>query len=462
MFKKVLVANRGEIAVQVIRALHEMGIKAVAVYSVADQESLFVHLADEAVCIGASPVNQSYLNMQAIISAANLTGCQAIHPGYGFLSENAEFAKMCADCQLTFIGPRPEVIDQMGDKENARQTMQRLGVPVIPGSPSVLKDVEAAMQAAHTLGYPVMIKAAAGGGGKGIRAVSTDQDLAKAFRTAQQEAQASYDDHRLYLEKIIAPAKHIEVQVLADQQGHVIYLPERDCSLQRNHQKVLEESPCAVITTAERTKLGQLVANATKKLGYTNTGTYEFLMDQQHHFYFLEMNTRLQVEHTVTEMVTGIELIKAQVQIAAGIPLKIKQADVKIHGVAMECRLNAEDPYHDFRPQPGKITRLIYPMGTLGVRIDAGVVTGSMIAPFYDSMIAKIIVHGINRKRVSRKMHRCLLELTIDGVQTNRTFLAGLVADSTVGRGTYTTAYIEQDFLKGWLSDAQAQVSSTH
>ncbi|MEJ6358846.1 acetyl-CoA carboxylase biotin carboxylase subunit, partial [Lactiplantibacillus plantarum] len=249
---------------------------------------------------------------------------------------------------------------------------------------------------------------------------------------------------------------------LADQQGHVIYLPERDCSLQRNHQKVLEESPCAVITTAERTKLGQLVANATKKLGYTNTGTYEFLMDQQHHFYFLEMNTRLQVEHTVTEMVTGIELIKVQVQIAAGMPLKIKQADVKIHGVAMECRLNAEDPYHDFRPQPGKITRLIYPMGTLGVRIDAGVVTGSMIAPFYDSMIAKIIVHGINRKMVSRKMHRCLLELTIDGVQTNRTFLAGLVADSTVSRGTYTTAYIEQDFLKGWLSDAQAQVSSTH
>ncbi|TBX42563.1 acetyl-CoA carboxylase biotin carboxylase subunit [Lactiplantibacillus paraplantarum] len=462
MFKKVLVANRGEIAVQIIRVLHEMGIKAVAVYSVADQESLFVHLADEAVCIGAGPVNQSYLNMQAIISAANLTGCQAIHPGYGFLSENAEFAQMCADCQLTFIGPHPEVIDQMGDKENARQTMQQLGVPVIPGSPSVLKDVDAALQAAHDLGYPVMIKAAAGGGGKGIRAVNNDQDLAKAFRTAQQEAQASYDDHRLYLEKIIAPAKHIEVQVLADQQGHVIYLPERDCSLQRNHQKVLEESPCAAIITTERTKLGRLVADATKKLGYTNTGTYEFLMDQEHQFYFLEMNTRLQVEHTVTEMVTGIELIKAQVRIAAGMPLTITQADVHIHGVAMECRLNAEDPYHEFRPQPGKITQLIYPMGTLGVRIDAGVVTGSVIAPFYDSMIAKMIVHGTDRETVIRKMHRCLLELTIEGVQTNRTFLAGLVADTTVRRGTYTTAYIEQDFLKGWLSDAQAQVSSAH
>lgn len=462
MFEKVLVANRGEIAVQIIRALHEIGSQAVAVYSVADQESLFVRLADEAVCIGDGPVNQSYLNMQAVISAANLTGCQAVHPGYGFLSENAAFAQLCADCQLTFIGPSPAVIDQMGDKENARQTMQQLGVPVIPGSQAVLENVDAALKSAHELGYPVMIKAAAGGGGKGIRAVNDDQALARAFQTAQQEAQASYDDQRLYLEKIIAPAKHIEVQVLADQQGHVVYLPERDCSLQRNHQKVMEETPCQVMTSDERLELGQLVADATKKLGYTNTGTYEFLMDQQHHFYFLEMNTRLQVEHTVTEMVTGIELIKAQLTIAAGEPLPFAQADIHVQGTALECRLNAEDPQHDFRPQPGRIEQLIYPIGTLGVRIDAGVVAGSLIAPFYDSMIAKVIVHSNQRQTTLNKMRRCLDELMLTGVQTNQDFLAALLNTKAVADGTYTTTYIEQDFLKGWLNDAQAQVSSAN
>ncbi|WP_047999622.1 acetyl-CoA carboxylase biotin carboxylase subunit [Lactiplantibacillus herbarum] len=462
MFKKVLVANRGEIAVQIIRALHEMSIQAVAIYSVADQDSLFVQLADEAVCIGAGPVNESYLNMQAIISAANLTGCQAIHPGYGFLSENATFATLCQACQLTFIGPDADVIAQMGDKATARQTMKQLGVPVIPGSITILSTVTDALASAQQLGYPVMIKATAGGGGKGIRVVNDEQALAQAFQTAKQEAKASYDDGRLYLEKVIAPAKHIEVQVIADTQGHVVYLPERDCSLQRNHQKVIEESPCALLTPTERQQLGELVAAETKKLHYTNTGTFEFLMDQQHQFYFLEMNTRLQVEHTVTEMVTGLELIKAQVLVAAKMPLPFSQDEVQVNGVAIECRLNAEDPYHDFRPQPGQIKSLIYPMGTLGVRIDAGVVAGSTIAPFYDSMIAKVIVHGKDRKTAIAKMRRCLDELVLTGVQTNREFLSGLLTSEVVKQATYTTEYIQQDFLKEWLTDASTQISSAN
>lgn len=462
MFKKVLVANRGEIAVQIIRALHEMSIEAVAVYSVADQDSLFVRLADEAVCIGPGPVTESYLNMQAIISAANLTGCQAVHPGYGFLSENVTFAALCATCQLTFIGPDPDLIAKMGDKATARQTMKRLGVPVIPGSDAILATLADALAAANQLGYPVMIKATAGGGGKGIRVVKTEQDLRQAFQTAKQEAKVSYNDGRLYLEKVIAPAKHIEVQVIADTQGHVVYLPERDCSLQRNHQKVIEESPCSLITSVERQRLGELVASATSKLHYTNTGTFEFLMDQQHQFYFLEMNTRLQVEHTITEMVTGLELIKAQVLVAANLPLPFRQADVHINGVAVECRLNAEDPHHDFRPQPGHIENLVYPMGTLGVRIDAGVVAGSTIAPFYDSMIAKVIVHGKDRQTIISKMRRCLDELLITGVQTNQEFLSALLKTKTVIQATYTTDYIQQDFLKGWLADAKTKISSTN
>lgn len=461
LFTKVLVANRGEIAVQIIRALHELGIAAVAVYTPADQDSPFVQLADEAVCIGPNPVTDSYLNMQAIISAANLTGCQAIHPGYGFLSENAEFARLCQACHLTFIGPDAEQISAMGDKETARQTMQQLGVPIIPGSQQTLTTLTAAQRVARQLGYPVMIKAVAGGGGKGIRTVTNDDQLARGFQLAQREARASYSDDRLYLEKIITDAKHIEVQVLADHYGHVVALPERDCSLQRHHQKVIEESPCALITTQQRQSLLKLVADATKKLHYTNTGTFEFLMDQQGQFYFLEMNTRLQVEHPVTEMVTGLELIKLQVQIAAGQALPFRQEDVQVNGVAIECRLNAEDPNYDFRPQPGRISNLVLPTGSLGVRIDAGVTNGSLISPFYDSMIAKIIVHGCTRQRAQQKMRRCLDELVVSGVQTNRQFLADLVDSPLVQTARYTTEDIQNQFMKGWL-DAQAKISATN
>lgn len=461
MFKKVLVANRGEIAVQIIRALHDLNIQAVAVYSEADQTSPFVQLADEAVCIGPGPATASYLNMQAIISAANLTGCQAVHPGYGFLSENATFARLCAECQLIFIGPEPALIAEMGDKETARQTMQRLGVPVIPGSDAILTSVQRAKAVAQTLGYPVMVKATAGGGGKGIRVVNDAATLADAFSAAQREALASYGDDRLYLEKVISPARHVEVQVIADQQGHVVYLPERDCSLQRHHQKVIEESPCPVLSPAERQHLGELVGRATKQLHYTNTGTFEFLMDQQHQFYFLEMNTRLQVEHTVTEMVTGIELIKAQLTVAAGCPLPFQQADVAVHGVALECRLNAEDPAQHFQPQPGRIQQLNYPMGTLGVRIDAGVVAGSFISPFYDSMIAKVIVHGEDRTGVLSKMRRCLNELVVTGIQTNQPFLAALIAAPAVQAADYSTDYIQEHFLKEWLPNDATQVSTT-
>ncbi|MFB9770518.1 acetyl-CoA carboxylase biotin carboxylase subunit [Lactiplantibacillus modestisalitolerans] len=459
-FTKVLVANRGEIAVQIIRALHELNIQAVAVYTPADQDSPAVRLADEAVCIGPNPVTASYLNMQAIISAANLTGCQAIHPGYGFLSENATFAELCAACHLTFIGPSAALITKMGDKEAARETMHRLGVPVIPGSHQVITNLAEAETVAKQLGYPVMLKAAAGGGGKGIRTVTTAQAMSANFQSAQREARASYSDDRLYVEKILTNVKHVEVQVLADHFGHVVALPERDCSLQRHHQKIIEESPCALVTPKQRQWLLNLVATTTKRLGYTNTGTFEFLMDQQGRFYFLEMNTRLQVEHPVTEMVTGLELIKLQVRIAAGQPLPLRQADVQLTGVAMECRFNAEDPQHDFRPQPGTIKKLVLPTGSLGVRIDAGIVQGSLISPFYDSMIAKIVVHGPDRQRVCQKMQRCLAELQLSGLQTNRRFLHDLVGSPLVQTAKYTTEGIETQFMKGWL-DAQTKISTT-
>ncbi|ETY74411.1 acetyl-CoA carboxylase biotin carboxylase subunit [Lactiplantibacillus fabifermentans] len=454
MFTKVLVANRGEIAVQIIRALREMGIASVAIYSEADAQSQFVKLADEAVCVGPGPATASYLNMQAIISVATLTGCQAIHPGYGFLSENAAFAKLCAECQVKFIGPDATLIAKMGDKAQARKTMAQLGVPVIPGSQQILSQVVDAQRAATKLGYPVMLKAAAGGGGKGIRVVTQAADLAAAFEQAQQEAQASYEDDRLYLEKVITPAKHIEIQVLADEYGHVVYLPERDCSLQRHHQKVIEESPCASFSADERRQLGTLVAEATTKLHYTNTGTFEFLMGPDHQCYFLEMNTRLQVEHTVTEMVTGLELIKMQIRIAAGEPLAVTQAEIQIKGCAVEARFNAEDPAKDFQPQPGRITQLHYPLGTLGVRIDAGVVVGDQISPFYDSMLAKIIVLQPQRSAALVKLRRCLQELTITGIQTNQAFLADLLATTKVQDATYTTAFIEQEFLKRWSPNA--------
>ncbi|MDN6435612.1 acetyl-CoA carboxylase biotin carboxylase subunit [Lentilactobacillus parabuchneri] len=447
MFKKVLVANRGEIAVQIIRALHDMNITAVAVYSSADKDSLFVRLADEAICIGGPQPSESYLNMAQIISAANLTGCEAIHPGYGFLSENAEFAELCETCHIKFIGPSHELISLMGDKSNAREAMKRAGVPVIPGSEGVVSTVAQAKRVAEDIGYPVLLKSAAGGGGKGIREVDDPDALQAAFEQTQQEARLSYDDEDIYVEKLIRHAKHVEMQVIADTFGNVVYLPERDCSLQRNHQKVIEESPCLLISPEERKQLGEIVANATLKLGYTNTGTYEFLMDDAHHFYFMEMNTRLQVEHTITEEVTGIELVKAQLAVAAGEKLAFSQADAAVKGHALECRLNAEDPANNFAPQPGQISQLLFPAGSLGVRIDSGVTAGSFISPFYDSMIAKLIVHLNDRDAVIAKMKRVLGELEIEGIQTNQDFLKALIGTDQFKQGTYSTSFIENDVL---------------
>lgn len=454
MFKKVLVANRGEIAVQIIRALHELGITAVAVYSSADKDALFVQLADEAICIGGPQPAESYLNMSQILSVANLTGCEAIHPGYGFLSENAAFARLCAACHVTFIGPRPEVIDRMGDKANARQTMQDSGVPVIPGSEGTVRDVAAAVTVAQRIGFPVLLKAAEGGGGKGIRTVQTAADLPAAFRETQREARLNYGDDRLYIEKLITRAKHIEMQVMADSQGHVVYLPERDCSLQRHHQKVMEESPCRAITAAERAKLGAIVVKACQQIGYTNTGTFEFLMDSRHHFYFLEMNTRLQVEHTVSEEVTGLELIKAMVRVAAGESLPFTQADAAVQGYALECRINAEDPRHGFRPSPGTLRKLYLPTGTLGVRIDTGVTTGSAVPPYYDAMIAKLIVHGRDAAAVRTKMARVLRECQLLGIASNRDFLLALLATPEFAAGTCTTDFITTAFLPRWKENA--------
>lgn len=447
MFKKVSVANRGEIAVQIIRALHDMNITAVAVYSSADKDSLFVRLADEAICIGGPQPSESYLNMAQIISAANLTGCEAIHPGYGFLSENAEFAELCETCHIKFIGPSHELISLMGDKSNAREAMKRAGVPVIPGSEGVVSTVAQAKRVAEDIGYPVLLKSAAGGGGKGIREVDDPDALQAAFEQTQQEARLSYDDEDIYVEKLIRHAKHVEMQVIADTFGNVVYLPERDCSLQRNHQKVIEESPCLLISPEERKHLGEIVANATLKLGYTNTGTYEFLMDDAHHFYFMEMNTRLQVEHTITEEVTGIELVKAQLAVAAGEKLAFSQADAAVKGHALECRLNAEDPANNFAPQPGQISQLLFPAGSLGVRIDSGVTAGSFISPFYDSMIAKLIVHLNDRDAVIAKMKRVLGELEIEGIQTNQDFLKALIGTDQFKQGTYSTSFIENDVL---------------
>ncbi len=427
MFQKVLVANRGEIAVQIIRSLHELDIQAVAVYSTADENSLFVRLADEAVCIGGPQPAESYLNTFNIVNAAILTGCDAIHPGYGFLSENAEFARLCEESNLKFIGPSYQTIELMGNKSRARETMISANVPVIPGSNGMVRDLENAMVVAEQIGYPVMLKAADGGGGKGIRRINSPDELKKAYQAAQREAQTSFGNADLYLEKIIENAKHIE--------------------------KVIEETPCAVISHTERETLGEIVVRAAKAIKYYNTGTIEFLMDQDHHFYFMEMNTRLQVEHTVTEEVTGIELIKEQIKIAEGQKLSFSQLDVNILGHAIECRINAEDPSNNFMPSAGKIDHLFLPVGTMGVRIDSGITQGSLIPPFYDSMIAKMIVKMPTRQEAIVKMRRVLKEFEIAGVKCNKTFLEALLVDKGFEKAQFSTKYIENNFLKEWLNN---------
>lgn len=453
MFKKVLVANRGEIAVRVIRSLKEMNIKTVAIYSIADQESLHVQLADEAVCIGDSKPQHSYLNMKAILAAAIGTGAEAIHPGFGFLSENSKFAKLCEQCGIVFIGPRPETIELMGNKANARMRMQKSNVPVIPGSKGFISDVKQALKVANNVGYPVMLKAAAGGGGKGIRLVNDDQEMKQAFKQAQREAQLSFDDDRMYLEKVMSNVKHLEVQIFRDKMGHTVYFPERDCSIQRNKQKVIEETPCSILNDDERKQLGTIAIQAAKSLDYLNTGTIEFLMDEEHHFYFMEMNTRIQVEHTISEMVTGQDIVKAQVQVANGGKVPFTQRKLEAHGVAIECRINAEDPANNFCPAAGTVEYLYLPTGNLGVRIDTELYPQAKVSPFYDSMVAKVISWGRTRDEAIAKMKRILSELVIKGIKTNVKFHQAFLEDPVFKSGNVTTDYLEKQFLPKWKED---------
>ena len=450
MFSKVLIANRGEIAVRIIRACRELGIRTVAVYSEADREAMHTELADEAVCIGPSKASESYLNKQQILSAAILTKAEAIHPGFGFLSENSQFAEMCEACHITFIGPKSQTIDEMGNKIHARQLMKKAGVPVIPGSDGAIVDVKEALEIANQVGYPVMLKAAAGGGGKGIRKVLSEAELPGAFASAQQEAKAAFGNDEMYLEKIIYPARHIEVQVLGDKYGNVLHFGERDCSLQRNNQKVLEESPSVVISETNREKLGKIAVKAAKAVSYENAGTIEFLMDLSGQFYFMEMNTRIQVEHPITEMVTGVDLVKKQIEVAAGEKLTIKQEDIKLRGHAIECRINAENPAFHFAPAPGKIENLLLPSGGMGLRVDSAMYSGYVIPPFYDSMIAKIIVHGQTRFEALMKMQRALGELVTDGVTTNAEFQMDLISHPNVIAGDYDTSFLQETFLPAW------------
>lgn len=460
MFKKVLIANRGEIAVRIIRSLKEMGIKTVAIYSTADRESLHVQLADEAVCVGGPQPTESYLNIKNILAAAVGIGAQAIHPGYGFLSENAEFAQMCEDCGLTFIGPKAETIDQMGNKEHARQLMMAHNVPVTPGSNGVIKNAEEAKKIAAQIGYPVLIKATAGGGGKGIRQVTDPSQMAEALAAAQSEAKNDFGDDRMYLEKVMQNVKHIEVQIFRDMYGHTVYFPERDCSLQRNKQKVLEESPCDLITENERKESGEVAVKAARAANYVNTGTIEFLMDQDHHFYFMEMNTRIQVEHTVTEMVTGVDLVKAQIQVANGGPLPFTQKDLRAKGHAIECRINAEDPANNFMPSIGKVSYLYLPVGNPGMRIDTALYQGQQISPYYDSMLAKVVALGNTRKEAIAKMKRLLEEIVLQGITTNQEFHLNILNDPTFIKGDFNNTYLEQGFMPQWRSEINETISA--
>ena len=418
MIEKVLIANRGEIAVRIIRACREMGIETVAVYSEADREALHTQLADESVCIGPAPSAQSYLSMESIISATLVSGADAIHPGFGFLSENSKFAELCEQCNITFIGPESKVIKKMGNKQEARNTMTAAGVPVIPGSTEPIYDAKTGAAAADQIGYPVIVKAALGGGGKGMRVAETPEDFENSFNTAQKEAQMAFGDGTMYIEHFVQHPRHIEFQILADKHGNVIHLGERDCSVQRNHQKMIEESPSIALTEEMRRNMGDAAVKAAKAAGYTNAGTIEFLLEKSGSFYFMEMNTRIQVEHPVTEWVTGIDLIKEQIRIADGEKLRYAQEDVKITGHAIECRINAENPKKNFRPSPGMITDMYLPGGK-GVRIDAAIYSGYTVTPYYDSMLAKLIVHAGNRKEAIRKMRSALGEIIIEGIDTN-------------------------------------------
>ncbi len=441
-FRKILIANRGEIAVRIIRACQEMDIATVAIFSEPDRHSLHVTLADEAFCVGPSAAASSYLNVPNIISAALVSGADGIHPGYGFLAENAGFAEICQSHGIKFIGPSPKAIDAMGNKSRAREVMREAGVPVLPGTSDLESDQEA-LEFAQTCGYPLLIKATAGGGGKGMRIVSNAAELKRALQTAQAEAQAAFGDDRVYLEKFLPRARHIEIQILADQCGQMIHLGERDCSVQRRNQKLLEEAPSEIVTDDLRARMGDAAIRGARAVGYESAGTVEFLLDQRDGtFYFLEMNTRIQVEHAVTEMVTGVDLVKEQIRVAAGLPLRLTQADIQIRGHAVECRINAENPENSFSPCTGKVERLHLPGGP-GLRFDTHIETDYVVAPYYDSLLGKLVACGNSREEALSRMNRALLELRIDGVHTTSAFLRFIVNHPLYRQNHFDTTFVE-------------------
>lgn len=447
MFTKVLVANRGEIAVRIIRACRELGIATVAVYSEADREALHVQLADEAYCIGPTASKDSYLNMPRIMSVALLTGADAIHPGYGFLAENASFAQLCQDCKITFIGPDPEAISKMGDKSVAKSTMSQANVPLVPGTDGLIDDIDEALEVAGRIGYPVIVKATAGGGGRGMRLAYDEEELAKAIRQAQKEAETAFGNPGVYLEKYVEEPRHVEIQIMGDKHGNAVYLGERDCSIQRRHQKLVEEAPSPALDSELRDRMGQAAVAAAKAVNYHGAGTVEFLLDKHGQFYFMEMNTRIQVEHPVTEMITGIDLIKEQISVAAGNPLSFSQEDVTINGWAIECRINAENTAKNFMPSPGKVANYL-PPGGYGVRVDSAVYPGYEITPFYDSMVAKLIVWGNDREEAIARMRRALDEFVIEGVHTTIPFHEKLLEHPDFVSGNFATNFLEKNKLE--------------
>ena len=442
MFKKILIANRGEIALRIIRACKEMGIKTVAVHSTADANSLHVRFADQSVCIGPAKSADSYLNVPSIISAAEITDTEAIHPGYGFLAENASFAEVCNSTGIRFIGPSPESIKLMGDKAKARETAQKAGVPVLPGSDGVVTEESSAIEIARNLGFPVIVKAAAGGGGKGMRVVMSEADFANAFVMAQAEALAAFSNADVYIEKYILQPRHIEIQIMADEKGHSVYLGERECSIQRRHQKLIEEAPSVIVDEVLRREMGEMAVAIAKTVRYRNAGTIEFLMDENNKFYFMEMNTRIQVEHPVTEMVTRIDLVKEQIRVASGMPLSFTQDQIRVEGHSIECRINAEDP-EKFTPSPGTITAF-NPPGGLGVRVETAAYTQYVIPPYYDSMIAKLIVHASTRDEAIMRMQRSLDEFIIEGVKTTIPMHKKILSDPDFQKGDISTKFMER------------------
>ena len=442
MFHKILVANRGEIAVRIIRACRNMGIRSVEVYSKEDKDSLHVQLADQRICIGEGPARNNYLNMQQIVTAALNIGADAIHPGFGFLSENSDFVRLCEEHGIAFIGPSADVIDSMGNKSHARKTMMEAGVPVVPGTKDPVYDVETGEKLADEIGYPVMIKASSGGGGKGMRVAYSEEEFTQSFQTAQKESQMAFGDDTMYIEHFMEEPRHIEFQILADSYGNVVHLGERDCSIQRNHQKMIEEAPSAALSSKLRKKMGEAAVKAAKAAGYVNAGTIEFLLENNDAFYFMEMNTRIQVEHPVTEWVTGIDLIKEQIRIADGQKLSFTQQDVEINGHAIECRINAENPEKGFRPSPGTITDLHLPGGK-GIRVDSAIYSGCSISPYYDSMVAKLIVWAKNRDEAIQKMQSALGEVIIEGIDTNVDYLYELLNNPVYQSGEFNVNFID-------------------